>query len=135
MINCPIFKLLVIKQQTHFEGAPPPVAAVTTLPTVGTTLSRGGTVPTNLLALSPLDAVTVVLLPLVVNIDNLSFLIVVILLLLLDGDDDIDAANRLFDANGGEVLLVPILFGRLELDAGSEKWFDLALPLFPEPPL
>ena len=115
-------KLLVIKQQTHFEGAPPPVAAVTTLSTVGTPLSGGGTVPTNLLALSPLDAVTVVL-PLLFSIDNLSFLIVILLLLLFDADDDVDSANRLtVDANGGGVvLLVPTFFGRLELDDGSER--------------
>ena len=82
-------------------------------------MSKGGTVPTNLLVLSPLDAMTVVP-PLLFNIDNLSFLIVR-LLLLLDVDDDVESANRLLDANGGAVLLVPILFGRLELDDGSER--------------
>ena len=82
-------------------------------------MSKGGTVPPKLLVLSPLDAVTVVP-PLLFNIDNLSFLIVR-LLLLFDVDDDVESANRLVDVNGGAVLLVPILFGRLEVDDGSER--------------
>ena len=100
----------------HFDGV------------TGTTFSRGGTVPINLLVLSPLDVVTVVLL-LVFN--NLSFL-TVILLPLPEGAGDMDAAKRLLV---GVLLLVLTLFGRLELDDVSEKWSDLAPPLLPEPPL
>ena len=86
--------------------------------TLETPFSNGGTVPTNLLVLSPLDVVTVVLL--LVNNDTLSFL-TVILLPLFEGADDIDAANRVFGAIEDVLLPLPILFGRLEEDDVSEK--------------
>ena len=81
--------------------------------------SKGGTVPTNLFVLSPLEAVTVILL-LLFNIVILSFL-VVILLPLLEGADDMDAATRVFGTAEEVPFPLPTVFGRLELDVDSEK--------------
>lgn len=101
--------------------------------TLETPFSKGGTVPTNLLVLSPLDVVTVALL--LFNNDTLSFL-TVMLLPLFEDVVDMDAANRVFDAREGVLLPLPILFGRLELDDDvSEKLSDLAPPLLVDPPL
>ena len=106
--------LEIQKLEFYFDGV-----TGTTLFTLETPFSKGGTVPTNLLVLSPLDVVTVVLL--LFNNETLSFLTVI--LLPLFGDVvDMDAANRVFGASEGALLPLPILFGRLELDDDvSEK--------------
>ena len=110
-----MYQFLEIKKlEFYFDGV-----TGTTLFTLETPFSKGGTVPTNLLVLSPLDVVTVVLL--LFNNETLSFLTVI--LLPLFGDVvDMDAANRVFGACEGALLPLPILFGRLELDDDvSEK--------------
>ena len=99
---------------TYFDGVPG-----ITLPTLAIPFSKGGTVPTNLLVLSPLEAATAILL-LLLNIVILSFL-VLILLPLLEGADDMDAATRVFGAAEEVLLPLPTAFGRLELDGDSEK--------------
>ena len=100
--------------------------------TLAIPFSKGGTtVPTNLFVLSPLEAVTAVLL-LLFNIVILSFLVVT-LLPLLEGADDMDAATRVFGAAEEVLFPLPTVFGRLELDVDSEKLSDLAPPL--DPPL
>ena len=111
---------------TYFDGVPG-----ITLLTLVIPFSKGGTVPTNLFVLSPLEAVTVILL-LLFNIVILSFLVVT-LLPLLEGADDMDAATRVFGAAEEVLFPLPTVFGRLELDVDSEKLSDLAPPL--DPPL
>ena len=113
--------------EIYFDGA-----TGTTLFTLETPFSNGGTVPTNLLVLSPLDVVTDVLL--LFNNGTLSFL-TELLLPLFEVAVDMDAAKRVFDARDGALLPLPILFGRLELDGVSEKLSDLVPPLVLEPPL
>ena len=97
--------------------------------------SRGGTVPTSLLVLSPaLEFAELLEVLLLLIIDNLSFFKLVVLLLpLFVGADTFPLARVLDDE---DVLLpFPILFGRLEFDVVSENESVLEPTLLLEPPL
>ena len=98
--------------------------------------SRGGTVPTNLLVLSPpLDVVELLEVLLFSIRDNFSFFKLVVPLLPLFEGADADPPNRVLDVEEDVPLPLPILFGRLEFDVVSENESVLEPTLLLEPPL
>ena len=123
-------KVYIFLESGYFDGA-----TGTTLFADGVPFSRGGTLPTILLALSLVVVALVVVALLLFISDNLSFFKLVALLPLFEGADT-DPPNRVVDVEESVLLPLPILFGRLELDV-SENRSDLAPPplLLLEPPL